>query len=409
MVDAARATSVRGQVLVNPDLSPRVRTTSVRGQVLVDPDLPSRVGATSVRGQVLFIPPGPLWLPSYAYDTLYGWLPLSPEKLAWLRDYDAAASPPEGPEDWHLWLDTGEPSLNVWDPVATDWKGIGGGGGSVAVDDDGTEVVGEASRLNFGDGLSVTDDGGGEVTIDADRGAHAETVGDGTEVTFDVIHGLGTTDVQVVAYDLDADPSEQVDVGVLLLDDGTVRVVFPSAPTADGARVVVLASGGSGGGGGGTSDWAEVPLTMVPSMVSSPDGTVSDPENMLEGHYHDGSTGYTGLPSSETAGVEGNRKHVVIDLGVERTVTTIRVVPYVYTSGGRSYYGPRIRVSLDGATWETLLEVPETEKRLASHHGYRVTLPAGKGLRYIEYGTCGSDANAGNHIQEFTVTEFANP
>lgn len=39
--------------------------------------------------------------------------------------------------------------------------------GSVAVEDDGTEVVASASRLNFGTDLSVTDSGSGEVKIDS--------------------------------------------------------------------------------------------------------------------------------------------------------------------------------------------------------------------------------------------------
>ena len=43
----------------------------------------------------------------------------------------------------------------------------GTGGGAVAVDDDGTEVVSSVSRLNFGTDLSVTDDGSGEVTINS--------------------------------------------------------------------------------------------------------------------------------------------------------------------------------------------------------------------------------------------------
>jgi hypothetical protein len=133
-----------------------------------------------------------------------------------------------------------------------------GGGGAVAVEDDTVEVVAEASRLNFGDGLAVTDDGGGAVTIDAtatgsggDGGAYGETVGDGTAVTFDVAHGLGTTDVVVACYDLTATPPEQIAAGVLLLDVDTVRIVLGTAPAVDGLRVVVSAGGGGGVGGDG--------------------------------------------------------------------------------------------------------------------------------------------------------------
>lgn len=132
------------------------------------------------------------------------------------------------------------------------------GGGSVAVDDDGTEVVAEASGLNFGTGLSVTDDGSGEVTIDLSAtgdGAYAETIGDGSATSFTVTHNLGTEDVHVQVWDVsgtdpalaNGDPSS-----VEATDDNTVTVTFGSAPSTDQYRVVVLAAGSSGGDGGGS-------------------------------------------------------------------------------------------------------------------------------------------------------------
>lgn len=71
------------------------------------------------------------------------------------------------------------------------------GAGAVSVEDDGTQVVAAASVLNFGTGLSVTDNGAGAVTIDAAGGggaaagsmeliATAELAADGT-ITIDSI------------------------------------------------------------------------------------------------------------------------------------------------------------------------------------------------------------------------------
>lgn len=46
------------------------------------------------------------------------------------------------------------------------FTGSAGAGGSVAVEDEGTEVVSSASRINFvGSGVSVADAGSGEVTV----------------------------------------------------------------------------------------------------------------------------------------------------------------------------------------------------------------------------------------------------
>jgi hypothetical protein len=73
-----------------------------------------------------------------------------------------------------------------------------GSGNPVAIDDDGAEVVADVARINFGDNLAVTDDGGGTVTIDGaagGAGSYAETVGDGAEDTFTITHSLDTADV----------------------------------------------------------------------------------------------------------------------------------------------------------------------------------------------------------------------
>ena len=51
-------------------------------------------------------------------------------------------------------------------PEPADWGG--GGGGAVAVEENDTPVVAEASSLDFGNGLDVVDQGGGEVQISVD-------------------------------------------------------------------------------------------------------------------------------------------------------------------------------------------------------------------------------------------------
>jgi len=108
-----------------------------------------------------------------------------------------------------------------------------GGGGSVAVDDDGVEVVGSASRLNFGDGLDVTDDGGGQVTIDAAGNGGTSGVVCGTSTIPDT-----ETDVDV-AHGQDG----QIPTTVVV----TPREVEPLAVTARTAFDFTVARGGSSG------------------------------------------------------------------------------------------------------------------------------------------------------------------
>lgn len=158
-----------------------------------------------------------------------------------------------------VWLDrsTAPPSWHVYDLAGTAWDQTGGG---VAVDDDGVEVVTEASRLNFGTGLSVTDDGAGDVTIDLSAtgdGAYAETIGDGAATSFVVTHDLGTTDVHVQVWDVSgADPvlANGDPSSVEATDTVSVTVAFGAAPTTDQYRVVVIASGRAAGVGPLTAD-----------------------------------------------------------------------------------------------------------------------------------------------------------
>lgn len=206
-------------------------------------------------------------------------MPARMDHLDYLEDWTASATEPATTEPGDLWLDTSaDPHvLKRRNAADTGWVTVGASGGSVAVDDDGTEVVAEASRLNFGTGLAVTDDTGGEVTIDlSGAGSYAETIGDGTATSFTVTHNLGTEDVHVQVWDVsgtdpalaNGDPSS-----VEATDTDTVTVVFGTAPTTDQYRVVVLASGAADSGGG-ESQWewdsvtGEVDIGPTPTFTS---------------------------------------------------------------------------------------------------------------------------------------------
>ena len=153
------------------------------------------------------------------------------QRLSQLRDWIASDTEPTETFPGLLWLDTSaDPHVLKRRNDADDgWVTVGAaaGGGSVAVDDDGVEVVGEASRLNFGTGLSVSDDTGGAVTIDAAaaENTYVESVGDGNATQFDVTHQLGTLS-PVVALWLEG---ELVLATVTVLSADTIRV--DTAPT----------------------------------------------------------------------------------------------------------------------------------------------------------------------------------
>jgi hypothetical protein len=102
--------------------------------------------------------------------------------------------------------------------------------------------VGEADSVwvcvkNSGDDYVWQHHAGGTGSVSA---GYAETIGDGIETSIDVVHSLGTTDVLVQVYDLDAVPVEQVSPDVYVIDGDTVRVVFLVAPDVDQYRVVIV-------------------------------------------------------------------------------------------------------------------------------------------------------------------------
>ena len=82
--------------------------------------------------------------------------------------------------------------------------------------------------------------------------SYSEAVGDASATSFDVTHGLGTTDVLVQAYDLSGALPEMVGVIVTVLDDDTVTVdTAPTVPGTTALRVVVHGSPGASSGGPG--------------------------------------------------------------------------------------------------------------------------------------------------------------
>jgi len=128
----------------------------------------------------------------------------------------------------------------------------GGGGGGHEIQDNGTPMT-QRAALNL-IGFTVEDDSGNDATkVTLPTGAYAETIGDGIESDFDVVHNLGTEDIIVQLWDLTgADPVEATAdaTAITIVDTNTINVAFGSAPDEDAYRVVILKSGGGGGGSG---------------------------------------------------------------------------------------------------------------------------------------------------------------
>ncbi len=169
---------------------------------------------------------------------------IHPEQVQDLDDVDTA-SPTDG-EALIFDIATG-----LWTP--------GEAGAPIAVDDDDTEVVAEAARLNFGTGLTVTDDGAGAVTVDA---AAANTLRgtasiSDTDTLVDVAHSLGAApgdgEIQVAPINADAAAASWwlSDLGA-----STFRINVETAP---------------GAGNTATFAWLYVPATVAVPPPFSPD------------------------------------------------------------------------------------------------------------------------------------------
>lgn len=66
----------------------------------------------------------------------------------------------------------------------------------------------------------------------------AANIGDGVNVQYDVVHSLGSRDLQVSVYE-NGGAYRQAQVGVQFPTTNTVRVVFASAPALDSFRVYI--------------------------------------------------------------------------------------------------------------------------------------------------------------------------
>ena len=103
---------------------------------------------------------------------------------------------------------------------------------------------------NTGTWIPGDQTGGGGGTA---GGSYAETIGDGIETEYTVIHDLGTTDIIVQVWDLSGADPVLIDTGltITVIDADTINVEFSSAPGEDEARVVVLSGGAVSPAGNG--------------------------------------------------------------------------------------------------------------------------------------------------------------
>ena len=136
-------------------------------------------------------------------------MPWLPERLRFLLDVDPILSP--DPFD----VLTFDPTLMAWTALAPS------GGASLDVDDDGLPVATNVGTLNFGVGLTATDDGGGQVTVDATGGGSG---------------GLGPTG----PWHQDNVAANQTDVALTLLDG--VRTTIPAPAAAAATAIAVLSN-----------------------------------------------------------------------------------------------------------------------------------------------------------------------
>lgn len=149
------------------------------------------------------------------------------------------------------------------DPLGVEWVeaasgGGGGGGGDVAVQDDDVEVVAEASTLNFGANLSVTDNGSGKVTIDAT----GDSGGGGIETDSDLRTG-GDLTINTTSY---ADVDTAIDLVVAASEGDVLQIgsagLWENDSNFSKLDVATIVSGsvvnyvsGAGSAGNGVTSW----------------------------------------------------------------------------------------------------------------------------------------------------------
>lgn len=242
----------------------------------------------------------------------------------------------------------------------------------ITVEQSGDTPIPDVTHLVL-DGATVTDDGDGQVTISGfsdGGGAYAETIGDGIEDTFAIVHDLGTTDVVVALWDLtgtdpmlatgDADTIEATDAD-------TVTVAFAAPPAADAYRVVVVAGGSTGGGGGGGGGHADIALCQPYTLSKTPNGTYPNRQYGLNGSLQAGLL--TAPPGSRflldtfgsgvSVGWRLNTElspdgyvHIDFDFGADVTVAIARATGMYNTSNQVVHpAGMEVFSSPDGSSW----------------------------------------------------------
>lgn len=98
-------------------------------------------------------------------------------------------------------------------------------------------VIGGGTSYTPGDGIIFD---GSTIRVDATRVGRkaAATIGDGTATTYNVVHGLGTTDVNVSIKEVAT--NQYVIADVTVVDATTVQISFAVAPTNGQFRAFVL-------------------------------------------------------------------------------------------------------------------------------------------------------------------------
>ena len=118
---------------------------------------------------------------------------------------------------------------------------ISGGAISAVVNDAaGMSLNGDGIAANLGTGLQFNGSSGAIEIIDYTylTKKMAQTIGDASNISFDIIHNFGTLDVSVTIYDTNT--GEEVFADVTHSNTSKINVAFAVAPTVNQFRVVVV-------------------------------------------------------------------------------------------------------------------------------------------------------------------------
>lgn len=125
-------------------------------------------------------------------------------------------------------------------------QGGGGGGGAITVKEEGTTLTTAATSIDFVGATVTATNSGGAVTVtvagSGTAAGYTADVGDGTNTSYTITHGLGTRDVVVQIYEKTGTYS-QIDCEVRRTTVNAVDLIFATAPTSNQYRVVIAPSG----------------------------------------------------------------------------------------------------------------------------------------------------------------------